>query len=72
MRAVLEFNLPEDENEHRMAIHARNFVFAFDDFWNWLRDQVKHVELENRPSIEQVREKFYECLNNHHLSEFLD
>lgn len=42
MKAILEFNLPEDEDLFYYASHASSMAFALMDFDNWLRRNLKY------------------------------
>ena len=47
MKAILEFNLPEEKSEHLAAVKGTQWYLAMYDLDNWLRDQIKHP-----PSLE--------------------
>ena len=42
MKAILIFNLPEEQEEHRLALDGSQWYCAVDDLRNWLRDRIKH------------------------------
>ena len=42
MKATLEFTLPEEQTEHRMAVSAPDVFAALREFDNQLRSWVKH------------------------------
>lgn len=44
MKAVLEFNLPEDRHEHQRAIHSMEAFSVMHDIDQHLRSVVKHGE----------------------------
>jgi len=44
MKAILEFNLPEDRHEHQRAIHSMEAFSVMHDIDQHLRSVVKHGE----------------------------
>jgi len=67
MKAILEFELPEDKMAHLRAVHADNLVFMIWELDQWLRDRIKY---EDRIEFQPVREQLYSILEEHGL--FLD
>ena len=72
MKAILEFNLPEDQNEYQMANDASNMFNALWDMSQWLRKQNKHIpdnvsdtELN---TLEKCREEFINVLINNNIN----
>lgn len=45
MKAILEFNLPEQNEEFQAAINGLNYKSAIWDFDQWLRSEMKYKEL---------------------------
>ena len=43
-KAILEFNLPEEESEYRSANQGQNMRWAIWEFYNQLRSKYKHME----------------------------
>lgn len=43
MKAILEFNLPEDEIEFQLATKATDLQSALWEMKQWLRSQTKHA-----------------------------
>jgi hypothetical protein len=43
MKAILEFNLPEDQNEYQMANDASKMFSTLWDMDQWLRAQYKYM-----------------------------
>jgi hypothetical protein len=62
MKAVLEFTLPEDEDEYRLANQARAMHSALWELGEYLRSQYKHTEPEQRDDIVAMRGRFYAIL----------
>jgi len=47
MKAVLEFDLPEDQDDFQSAINGNNYKSAIWDFDQLLRSEMKYKELSN-------------------------
>ena len=74
MRAILEFNLPEDDREYRMAIDGQKYVSTLEDIANLLRNRIKY-ESENMTEkefavYEFIYDKFYDILRENKISIF--
>ncbi len=72
MKAILEFNLPEDQNEYQMANDASNMFNALWDMSQWLRKQTKHIP-DNMSDIElntleKCRKEFINVLINNNIN----
>lgn len=72
MKATLEFNLPDDQHEFEMATNGvkwMSFAHGFSEYLRaeWKYNEDKYTE-EQYKVLEQVREKFYEMLNEEGLS----
>ena len=69
MKAILEFNLPEESEEFELARNGAKLSCAISDFQNWLRNQIKHgyYAEEQMAVFERVREKFFDAMNGEHL-----
>jgi hypothetical protein len=72
MKAILEFNLPEDQNEYQMANDASNMFIALWDMSQWLRKQTKHIP-DNMSDIElntleKCREEFIYVLERNNIN----
>jgi hypothetical protein len=65
MRAVLEFDLPEDRVDFTQAIEAPKLFAAFREFDEWLRGVAKHgisTPCIHGDSAALVREKLHRIL----------
>ena len=69
MKAILEFDLPEDERDHKYAIAGRDALIALEEIDLWARGILKHGEPgdEARKLLEHLREH----LVPHELTELL-
>lgn len=67
MIATLQFNLPDEQTDFELAVHAldwRNVVFDLDQ---WLRDCIKH---HNMPEYQPVRDHLNRLCVESHLNLF--
>jgi hypothetical protein len=65
MKATLEFNLPEEQEQYRMACLGPNVFFAIADFDNKLRSWSKHGGHDfNDPdeAVSEIRKLLHQCL----------
>ena len=71
MKATLEFNLPEDQNEFEMVNNASKTYSVIWEFQQWLRSQTKHAPdtmSENTyDTFEKCREKLNDLLIDNNL-----
>jgi hypothetical protein len=69
MKAILEFNLPDEQHEHLVAVQAMKFKTAISDYDNYLRSQLKYSELsdDEYKAYKDAREKLYEFLQEENL-----
>ena len=64
MKAILEFNLPEDNQEFELAAKALKMFSTLWDFDVWLRTEIKY---NNQEQYEPVREKLRELMNENRI-----
>mgnify|MGYP000910221002 FL=1 len=64
MKAILEFNLPEDKENFDFATNGINYYSALCEFDNWLRSEYKYNG--NEPMFE-VRKKLNEFINENNV-----
>lgn len=69
MKAILEFNLPEDQEALQDAQKGSDWKFAVDDLFNYLRNETKHADHsdEEYAVFDKVREKMAEILEERDL-----
>lgn len=62
MKKILEFNMPDDDEEFALANKALDLHTAAWDFGNFLRSQVKYANLPDKEQkiYEEVQSKFWE------------
>ena len=70
MKATLEFDLPDDNEEYHMANKGSDMYSAMWDFSNYLRSIYKHGNdfKDAEDAVEKIRERFYEELSNEDIS----
>ena len=69
MKAILEFNLPDDQNEFDLAIQGSKMYLALWDISQELRTLWKYEELNEDEwnMVERIRDKFYEILDENQI-----
>ena len=69
MKAILEFNLPDDHNEYQVATQAPKVQSFLWDFSQQLRSWYKyHHDFKNADdALDKIREEFYRLLNHHNI-----
>lgn len=72
MKAVLKFNLPEDQNEFEFAIEGNKWWGVAWDMDQWLRGQIKHasddISDDTYKALEKCREKLREFIDESNLN----
>ena len=64
MKAILEFNLPEDNQEFELHTKALKMFSTLWDFDIWLRSEIKY---NNQEQYEPVREKLRELMADNRI-----
>ena len=64
MKAILEFNLPEDKGEFDFANNAVNYYSALCEMDQWLRSEYKY---NGNEAMFEVREKLNEIINDNNI-----
>jgi len=72
MKAILEFNLPEDQTEYQMANDASNMFSTLWDMKQWLRAQIKYAPDETSQEVYDALEKCRYKLNELLIDNNLD
>ena len=71
MKAILEFNLPDDKNEWENAMRADAMFCALFDLSQELRTMWKYQQYQTEEEyaiVETIRDKFYEILNQNNIN----
>lgn len=68
-KVIIEFNLPEENEEFKTATKATDMSLVLWDFSQHLRSKIKYGDLpEAEYAIyEAIREKFHEILNDYNV-----
>jgi len=69
MKAILEFLLPEDQEEYDLAVKAQDMMRSLNDIRNYLRAKSKY-ETEDEAKWEaydEVHQQFFEILNDNNI-----
>jgi len=59
-KATLTFDLPDERDDHLLAVKASNIYGALWDVGQYLRQIDRYMEV--KPGIEEIRERFYEII----------
>ena len=70
MKGTLEFNLPEEREDHSLAIHGLDFALVCWDMDTKLRGWLKHGHKFKTAdeAIESARENLFELLENYNVN----
>lgn len=72
MKAILEFNLPEEDQEHAVAVHGKDLYLSLWDLDQWLRGKVKYSEgkeWENyEDALDDTRKQLREIMTGYGVS----
>jgi hypothetical protein len=72
MKAILEFDLPDDSGEFRLASTAGDLYNTLWEMDQWLRSSIKYApDTESDDTIialEQCREKLREIISEHNIN----
>ena len=71
MKAILEFELPDDQSEYELAVDAPKMYNALWDIKQLIRSKVKHnpdgLTDDDLNQWEIIQDEFYCILDNHNL-----
>ena len=70
MKAILEFNLPEDQAEHYCAIKGQDMLNVLWELRTKLRAMMKYEELtsEQYEIVEQIQQSLFDMLNDYDIN----
>jgi hypothetical protein len=71
MKAILEFDLPDEQHEHKLAIDGQKWSCAMWDIDQHLRSILKYednISEEVYDKVDSIREKLYQCLEDNGVS----
>lgn len=64
MKGILEFDIPEDQEDFKLAQDGHKYKRVVDDMYQWLRNKAKYED-KKTVTIEEAREKLSELLNEY-------
>jgi len=64
MKAILEFNLPEEKDEYNFANNGVNYYITLVEFDHWLRSEYKY---NGNEAMFEVRKKLNEFINDNNI-----
>jgi len=64
MKATLEFNLPEDQEEFKHVYNGFNYYMALVEMDQWLRSEYKY---NGKEDMYEVREKLREIITDNNV-----
>lgn len=70
MRVLIEFNLPEESEEHRLAVNAGQMQMAIQDFGSYLRQLDKYVDhngVDPDDLVSNMRDEFHRLLGEYYV-----
>lgn len=67
MKAIIQYNLPEDEREYKVANQAGDVLHFIWEFNQQLRswDKYGHSFKDADDAVDKIRQEFYDILNRH-------
>lgn len=71
MKAVLKYNLPDDNEDFKDAINGTKYRIVIDDIDNYLREKLKygHNFTSADEALEKVREELYQLRSDNNVLE---
>lgn len=67
MKATLEFDLPEEQYEHRLALDGGKWMSAIHELDEWMRTTEKHADVHTM-EISVLRSKLHDIVLDMGLS----
>ena len=62
MKAKLEFDLPEESNEHNDALNGTKYKLIISEILEWLRSTLKHSPPQDWPTLDDVKREIHSRL----------
>ena len=66
MKAILEFTLPEEQDDHEVAVNGMKYLCVLQEFDNWLRAELKYNGAGRE--VQRVRDQLHAMLNSREIS----
>jgi hypothetical protein len=73
MKAILEFNMPEDEKQFNTAFNGGKYQGVMERFANVLRMELKYNDALNddeKRIYRDIQDRFFRCMNEEGVSLF--
>ena len=69
MKAIIEFNLPDDQAEYDLCNKALDMSIALDGIREYLRGKVKYETADEKKweAYDEVYQQFFEIINNYNI-----
>lgn len=69
MKAILQYELPQEEAEHRIAVQARDMLYVLTDLDRWLRNEIKHGERpeDEERGLQRCRDKLWDLIDDNNV-----
>jgi hypothetical protein len=69
MKAILEFNLPDDQEYYELCNKAQDMYHALNDVRNYLRGKVKYEEMpaDKWELCDEIYQEFYRLLEQNDI-----
>jgi hypothetical protein len=72
MKAILEFNLPEDDNDLYLAINAKNIINVLWELDQHLRSNIKYADdsttEDTIEAYQKTRDKLHELVSEYNIN----
>jgi hypothetical protein len=68
LKAIFEFQLPEDQTDFNSMSKHGDLYGAVWDYLQWMRSELKHKNPES-VDLEKCQKKIWECLDAYQVSE---
>lgn len=70
MKATIEFNIPEEQNEFDITVKAHNLLNTLHEMSEWLRELYKYKDIETI-NTEEVRMKLWDLAKDNGVDNIL-
>jgi hypothetical protein len=68
MKAILEFDLPEEQAEHETALNGNKYKIILAELDNWLRGIAKYQDIQE-VKVTSVREKIFRLAEEYDIKD---
>lgn len=74
MKAIIEFNLPEEELQHLTALKGQDSILVLREIDEWLRGKIKygHEFKSADEALAETRKVLWEFINEYNINELLE